>query len=463
MRGEFQRVTPQRASSSYSSREGLRVGRLEESAKVTGRTWNGAPAAGTLRAEATNSASHRGDLEAMAKRRFQDPQPEKLGRAWYIRVREDVYIGGVRTRKQKRIKLADASKGLREVQKLAADRLRRLNSGLVQVGAGVNFMHFVETEYRTKYLPNLAKPVQDSYESMINAHLDPAFGSGSLADLTRSTLQGYFANFLGRVGKDRYPTLLKVRDALSSILRAAVDAEFIEKNPLDGLNLPKDKRPRRAKPVLTPQQFYHLLELMPEPYATMVCVCVWAGLRASEVIGLRWRDIQPDAIVISERYCRGDWDAPKTDASAAPIAVEPELIARIERLKSLEVSVRAGRAVRKFKLVKKNDPDDLVFQSVMDGKPMRDSNVLRRFIKPAARQLGVGFCNWQTLRRSCATWMVQSGGDVKSVQGQMRHTRASTTLDIYSQIVPAGQRRASARLSAFVKQQIGEKAVPTVQ
>jgi integrase len=396
----------------------------------------------------------------MARRRFQDPQPEKLGRAWYIRVWEDVYTGGVRTRKRKRIKLAAANKGLREVQKLAADRLRKLNSGLVQVGAGVNFMHYVENEYRTKYLPDLAKPVQDCYESMIKTHLDPAFGSGSLADLTRSTLKGYFAN---RAGGVKYPTLLKIRDALSSILRSAVDAEFLEKNPLDGLKFKKDKRPRRAKPVLTPQQFDHLLELIPEPYATMVCVCLWAGLRASEVIGLRWRDIHPDAIVISERYCRGDWDSPKTDASAAPIAVEPELIERIERLKTLEISVKAGRAVRKYQVVKSSGPDDLVFQSVRDGKPMRDSNVLRRFIKPAARQLGIGFCNWQTLRRSCATWMVEAGGDVKSVQGQMRHTRASTTLEIYAQIVPAGQRRAANRLSAFVKQQTGEKLVPIVQ
>ncbi len=413
-----------------------------------------------LAPEATHSASHRGDLEAMAKRRFQKPQPEKLGQFWYIRIWEDVYTDGVRTRKRKRVKLAAASKGLREVQKLADDKLRRLNSGLVTVGAGVNFMHFVNNTYRTKYLPGLAKPVRDCYESMIKVHLDPAFGAGSLADLSRLSLQGYFAN---RAGGVEYPTLLKIRDALSSILRSAVDAEFLDKNPLDGLKLPKDKRPRRAKPVLTPRQFYHMLELMPEPYATMIAVCVWAGLRASEVIGLRWRDIQPDAIVISERYCRGDWDSPKTDASAAPIAVQPELIGRIERLKNLEIFVRAGRAVRKYQAVKSAGPDDLVFQSVKDGKPMRDSNVLRRFIKPAARQLGIGFCNWQTLRRSCATWMVQSGGDVKSVQGQMRHTRASTTLDIYSQIVPSGQRRVAERLSAFVKQEASAKLVPGVQ
>ena len=88
----------------------------------------------------------------MSRRRFQDPQPEKLGRAWYIRVWKDVYTDGTRARKRQRIRLADASKGLREVKKLAAAELRKLNSGLVQVGAGVNFMHYVENDYRTKYL-----------------------------------------------------------------------------------------------------------------------------------------------------------------------------------------------------------------------------------------------------------------------------------------------------------------------
>ena len=105
--------------------------------------------------EANSAGKLRGELEAMSRRRFQDPQPEKLGRAWYIRVWKDVYTDGIRTRKRQRIKLADASKGLREVKKLAAVELRKLNSGLVQVGAGVNFMHYVENDYRTKYLSGL--------------------------------------------------------------------------------------------------------------------------------------------------------------------------------------------------------------------------------------------------------------------------------------------------------------------
>jgi site-specific recombinase XerD len=88
---------------------------------------------------------------------------------------------------------------------------------------------------------------------------------------------------------------------------------------------------------------------------------------------------------------------------------------------------------------------------VQTGKPMNDQNVLRRHIKPAAKALGLSFVTWRTLRTSHATWLVQAGADPKSVQGQMRHSRISTTMDIYAQLVPAAQRQAIEKLSQFAK------------
>ena len=70
-------------------------------------------------------------------------------------------------------------------------------------------------------------------------------------------------------------------------------------------------------------------------------------------------------------------------------------------------------------------------------------------IQPAARKLGLPFVNWRCLRTSHATWLVQAGADPKSVQGQMRHSRIATTMDIYAQCVPAAQRRAIEKLSEF--------------
>jgi len=50
-----------------------------------------------------------------------------------------------------------------------------------------------------------------------------------------------------------------------------------------------------------------------------------------------------------------------------------------------------------------------------------------------------------------ATWMVEAGANPKDVQGQMRHARISTTMDVYAQNVPDSQRRVIERTMAMVE------------
>ena len=56
-----------------------------------------------------------------------------------------------------------------------------------------------------------------------------------------------------------------------------------------------------------------------------------------------------------------------------------------------------------------------------------------------------------SLRTSHATWLKMAGADVKDAQAQMRHSRSSTTLDIYQQFVPESQQRAVEKLSSLSK------------
>jgi integrase len=394
--------------------------------------------------EATPAIDHRKDFEAMARRRFQQPKPERIGNCWYLRIWQDT----AGTRKRQRIKLAPASMPAREVAKIASEMLRPVNQGLITAGSATSFTTFVENIYNPTALPLLASTTSDSYRGMIGKYLEPRFGPLCLRDLTPLTLQQFFSSLAAE--RMAHLSILKIRDAISSVMRSAVRYGFLVQNPMDGLQMPPDKRGRRAKPHITPEQFNALVEIMPEPYATMAYTAVWTGLRVSELIGLKWRCIHRDAISIEQRYCRGDWSAPKTNASAATIGVSPEVIARILRLKSLTVKVRAGYGTRLFKLVKSDGPNDLVFQSVKNGRPMNDQNILKRHLQPAAEKLGL-YVNWRSLRTSHPTWLVQAGADAKSVQGQMRHSRISTTLDIYAQMVPAAQRQAIEKLTEFAK------------
>jgi integrase len=179
----------------------------------------------------------------------------------------------------------------------------------------------------------------------------------------------------------------------------------------------------------------------------MLYVSVYTGLRASELIGLRWRNVHENSITVDERCCRGDWGCPKSEASNATVAVNRAVIERIHALKAVTVVQKAGHGTRRYPAVKSAGPDDLVFQSPMKGAPMRDNNILVRHIKPAARKLGIGWVNWQVLRRSFATWLKLAGADVKDAQALMRHSRASTTLDVYQQFVPESQRSVVDRLT----------------
>ena len=403
---------------------------------------------GIVSAEANTGNPLRGDFERMARRRFQDPKPRRRGDWWTIQVRQDVVVNGKLKRSNKRVRLGPATMAEREVRRVAAEYLRPLNQGIQGIGSAVSFAQYVQQEYMPVVMPLLAKSTRDRSEGVLKNYLLPTFGELCLRDLTPLSVQKYFSNMamspLAHESRD------KIRDVLSSVLASAVKYEFLVRNPVENVRMPAERRgKRRNKPYLTVQQFEQLVELIPEPYATMVYVAIYTGLRVSELAGLRWDDIHDDSITIDERYCRGDWGTPKSDCSNATIAVNRCVVERIHRLKILTIRVRAGRAVRKYRAVKSDGPNDLVFQSVKDGKPIRDNNILARFIKPAARKLDLGWVHWRSLRTSHAVWLKMAGADVKDAQGQMRHSRASTTLDIYQQFVPESQQRVVNKLSSL--------------
>ena len=302
----------------------------------------------------------------MARRRYQDPRLERVGNWWQIRIYRDEYVNGRRKRKRKRVRLAPASMPVREVQKLKAEYLRKLNQGLISEGAATPFENFVRDVYAMTDLTLLASSTQVRYLGIINQYLIPSFGSACLRDVTPLVLQKYILGFKiaesdkpaerksgGIAGCLSRESVDKIRDVLSSILGSAVKYGFLVKNPAEGVHVAPAKRgTRRHKPFVRPEQFEALLELIQEPYATMVYVAVHTGLRISELIALRWSDVHDQSITIDERYCRGDWAAPKSDASNTTIPVNQKVIERIQRLRTLTVQVKAGRGIRRYRVVK---------------------------------------------------------------------------------------------------------------
>lgn len=390
----------------------------------------------------------------MARRRYQKPTPERRGNQWTILVREDVVDHGQRKRKVKRVPLGPSTLTRAEAERARDDYLANINQAQVGIGGAILFRDFARI-YQRDVLATLASTTRARSTSVLKFHLNPEFGERMLREITLEVLQEYFVGLQSTTLSPE--SIDKVRDVLSSVLGTAVDYSRLNTNPCAKIRLKKRKL-TKPKPFIRVDQFYDLLELIAEPYATMVYMAVFTGLRVSEIAGMLWRNVHTDSITIEQRYSRGDFDEPKSEASRATIAVDEHVIERIHRLKTIDVVVRAGRARRRYKAVKSDAADALVFQSVKTGAPMRDNSILARHIKPAGRKLGIGWVNWQVLRRSCATWLDQAQVNVKDAQGLMRHSRASTTQDVYQQVVPEAQRKAVRKLTAFVRASVKKEA-----
>lgn len=313
------------------------------------------------------------------------------------------------------------------------------------------FGEYVNGTYIPIVLPLLASTTRACYEQR---YLMPQFHEMPLRDLTTLTLQKYFSS-LGatQLGGD---TVQKIKEVLSSVLGSAVLYDLLTKNPLLAVVIPRNKvvNRKKKKPTISPEEFERLVELVDEPYSTMIATAVFTGLRVSELVGLKWEDVHDASLTVDERYCRG-LERNQNRRQLQHYWGSLSVIARLRRLRTLEVEINwGGKGARKrFKLVRADGPQDLVFQSLRNGAPMRDGNILRRHLRPAALKLGIDpkKATWRSLRTSCATWMIEAGANPKDVQGLMRHSRISTMMDIYAQHVPDSQRRAVARMMDMVE------------
>lgn len=92
----------------------------------------------------------------MARRRFQDPKPQKRGRFWVLPYWKDEVVNGNLVRTRKREKLASAEMPEREVRKIAAEFLRPLNQSLETIGSAMKFDDFVE-KHKVTMFPTFTK------------------------------------------------------------------------------------------------------------------------------------------------------------------------------------------------------------------------------------------------------------------------------------------------------------------
>lgn len=101
---------------------------------------------------------------------------------------------------------------------------------------------------------------------------------------------------------------------------------------------------------------------------------------------------------------------------------------------------------------------DWVFASPsMRGKqPYWLDNLMKRYIRPAARKAGIHKnIGWHTFRHTFGTLLKANGEDVKTVQELLRHANSRITLDVYTQAVNSTKRAAQSKVVRMILPDLG--------
>jgi integrase len=155
-------------------------------------------------------------------------------------------------------------------------------------------------------------------------------------------------------------------------------------------------------------------------HSTLVLTLAYCGLRWSEMSALRVRDIE----FLKRRM---------TIARAVATVGSRQILGLPKGGKTRSVPVAAFVLDALSVQCQGKGPDDLVFPNPQGGFMARQRSVSGWFAG-AVRRAGIQHVTPHDLRHTCASLTVSAGANVLALQRILGHSRASETLDTYSDL-----------------------------
>lgn len=175
---------------------------------------------------------------------------------------------------------------------------------------------------------------------------------------------------------------------------------------------------RCAKRVLTLAQAQLVLAALGLRERLIVKLAGVCGMRPGEIVALQWHDIREIALLVERRMYRGKIDTPKTSNSTRKVALP----------KSVVEDINAWRAI-----APNTAPEAWVFPSENGNTPLWANNAWYDKIRPTLAKLGLGWVNYQVLRRSAVTLLNATGADGSIVAAQCGHT-VDVSTNVYNKV-----------------------------
>lgn len=357
----------------------------------------------------------------VSRRRFQMPDVERFkGKrdSWSLRYWTDVLVKGVVERKRKRKFLGycpttnepEERKRRGEITKREAERLRtklmlKVNSETLVVQSQISMSDFVALWF-DRHVSILGAGTKAKYRNHARNHILPDLGGLRLCELDTETLQ----DWLNHKRKLSWATRTDLRNLVSCIFSKAIDwGYWQERNPAQRVSAGK-RREARPRKLLGLEDTARLVAELPEFLQLIVAFLRTTGCRISEALGLQWKhvDLAHGWVRIEQRWYRGDLDVVKSLHGRRELPLGNVA----ERLEALE---RPG--------------DEAYVFDRGDGQPWDDRKLMKDWIRPAARKLGIYFpgLGFHSFRREVATRMQEAGASAVETQLFLGHSKPQMT------------------------------------
>ncbi|MBE6913520.1 MAG: hypothetical protein E7472_01095 [Ruminococcaceae bacterium] len=216
---------------------------------------------------------------------------------------------------------------------------------------------------------------------------------------------------------------------LNMIFNFAVKQDLVQKNPMD--NVDKPRLPKHKVDALSQeeaQEFFKALSSCPLDFRCLLLLLITTGLRRGECLGLKWRDIDEQrALLRVERnitYTPKSGIVVSTPKTAAGIRVVPLMDSVLCLLRLLKAQCQRAHADAIIE-------DGFIFHGESGIFTPRDPAAITQRVKRFMKANALPDMSPHDLRHSCATLLLSSGADIKSVQEILGHANASTTLNFY--------------------------------
>lgn len=287
----------------------------------------------------------------------------------------------------------------------------------------------------------------------VRLHIVPLIGGVKLSQLTTPKIEAFKDELL----KTRSRALARaVLTSLKSVLKVARRRGLILQSPAETVQVDKRRFEEEEDAPIPPKEHIRAIltkapevhpltrltngrwvagqgrsqKVVPVPWRPLLVTAVFTGMRASELRGLRWGNVDLKAGVIrvrerADRYQR--LGPPKSRAGRRDIPLAPMVI----------------NTLKEWQLACPKTDLGLVFPTEQ-GTVILHTNLLRQGFYPVLRACGLMGeddtappYSFHALRHAAASLFIEQGWGPKKVQSVMGHSSITVTFDIYGHLFPS--------------------------